>query len=58
MFRIRFPDDAESITVYAAYDPAAVSDRGPHVDRVGLVAVDTDYVPGPDDDLPPGYAAS
>ena len=31
--------------VYEDYDPADASDRGPHVDRVGIVAVDADFEP-------------
>lgn len=30
-----------------SYDPADPSDRGPHVDRVGIIAVDTDPGAGP-----------
>ena len=50
--RISFPTDDEAMrtehgerTVLPprhSYDPAIDCDRGPHVDRVGLIAVDTD----------------
>jgi hypothetical protein len=33
------------LNVYEDYDPADVADHGPHVDRVGLVAVDSDFDP-------------
>lgn len=33
------------LNVYEDYDPADVADHGPHVDRVGLVAVDADFDP-------------
>lgn len=29
--------------LFDGYDPSDPSDRGPHVDRVGLIAVDTDF---------------
>ena len=41
--------------VFEDYVPADVSDRGPHVDRVGIVSVDSDYTPDEDDD--PGLHA-
>ena len=62
MIRIGYPLDetmraehGESVVrpvanVLDYYDPADDSDRGPHVDRVGLVALDADYAPEPDDD--------
>lgn len=60
--RIGFPideatraDHGESVVrpvpdIFDGYDPADPSDRGPHVDRVGLIAVDTDFTPADDDD--------
>jgi hypothetical protein len=43
--------------MHKEYDPEHPSDRGPHVDRVGIVAVDTDYQPSDDDDAPPAPLA-
>ena len=37
---------------FATPDPADPSDRGPHVDRVGLIAVDTDAAPEDDGNRP------
>jgi hypothetical protein len=36
--------------IFDSYDPLDPSDRGPHVDRVGLIAVDTDFARDEDDD--------
>ncbi len=38
--------------IFDGYDPTDPSDRGPHIDRVGLVAVDTDSAPDDSDDDP------
>lgn len=35
------------------YDPADTSDHGPHVDRVGIVSVDSDFEAGADEDPTP-----
>ena len=39
--------------IFDDYDPADPSDRGPHVDRVGLVAVDTDSAADDNEDDDP-----
>ena len=39
--------------LYDDYDPADSADRGPHVDRVGLISVDTDFQPGDDAEADP-----
>lgn len=38
---------------YDEHDPEDVSDHGPHVDRVGLVSVDSDYEGDDNDDPAP-----
>jgi hypothetical protein len=42
-----------NLEAYLDYDPTDSSDRGPHVDRVGLVAIDADFTPGEHDDPAP-----
>jgi hypothetical protein len=38
---------------YDEHDPEDPADHGPHVDRVGIVAVDSDYEAEDDDDPAP-----